>query len=99
METESLPVAKQNNAISTNHIKARINKTQQKSRCRLYGDRDETVTHIISECSKLTQKEYKTRHDWVGKVIQGDPLGDVQKSEVWPYEQMVYAQPRICHGE
>ena len=21
------------------------------------------------ECSKLAQKEYKTRHDWVGKVI------------------------------
>ena len=23
----------------------------------------------ISENSKLRQKEYKTRHDWVGKVI------------------------------
>ena len=23
----------------------------------------------ISECSKLLQKEFKTRHDWVGKVI------------------------------
>ena len=29
---------------------------------------DETINHI-SECSKLAQKEYKTRHDWVGKVI------------------------------
>ena len=28
-----------------------------------------TVNHIISECSKLTQKEFKTRHDRVGKVI------------------------------
>ena len=26
--------------------------------------------NIISECSKLAQKEYKTRHDRVGKVIQ-----------------------------
>ena len=25
--------------------------------------------HIISECNKLAQKEYKTRHDWVSKVI------------------------------
>ena len=33
------------------------------------GDRDETINHIISECSKLALKEYKTRHDWVGKVI------------------------------
>ena len=24
---------------------------------------------IVSECSKLAQKEYKARHDWVGKVI------------------------------
>ena len=24
----------------------------------------------ISECSKLAQKEYQTRHDWVGSVIQ-----------------------------
>ena len=24
---------------------------------------------IISECSKFAQKEYKARHDWVGKVI------------------------------
>ena len=52
-----------------NHIKARIDKTQQNSKCRLCGDRDETINHIISECSKLAQKEYKTRHDWVGKVI------------------------------
>ena len=23
----------------------------------------------MNECSKLAQKEYKTKHDWVGKVI------------------------------
>ena len=28
-----------------------------------------TFNHIISECSKLAQKVYKTRHDWVSKVI------------------------------
>ena len=67
-ETESLLIAAQNNAIRTN-IKARINKTQQNSKCRLCGERDETINHIISECSKLAQKEYKTRHDRVGKVI------------------------------
>ena len=57
-----------NSAIRTNHIKARIDKTQQNRRCRLCGDRDETIKAMISECSKLAQKEYKTRHDWVGKV-------------------------------
>ena len=43
--------------------------TQQNNKCRHCGDRDETINHMISECSKLAQKEYKTRHDWVGKVI------------------------------
>ena len=67
-ETESLLIAAQDNVIRTNHIKARIDKTQQNSKCRLCGDRDETINHIISECSKLAQKEYKARYDWVGKV-------------------------------
>ena len=54
-ETESLLIAAQNNAIRTNRIKVRIDKTQQNSKCRLCGDRDETINHIISKCSKLTQ--------------------------------------------
>ena len=68
-ETESLLIATQDNAKRTNPIKARIDKTQQNSKCRLCGDRDETINHIISECSKLAQREYKFRHDWVGNVI------------------------------
>ena len=68
-ETKSLLMAAHNSAINTNHIKARIDKTQQNSKCRLCSDRDETINHTISECSKLEQKEYKARHDWVGKVI------------------------------
>ena len=56
--------AVQNNAIRTSHIKARID-----SKCRRCSNRDVTINHIISESSKLAQKEYKTRHDCVGKVI------------------------------
>ena len=33
------------------------------------GDRNETINHIISECSKLARKDYNIRHDRVGKVI------------------------------
>ena len=29
---------------------------QQNNKCRLCGNRDETVNHIISECSQLAQK-------------------------------------------
>ena len=38
------------------------------SKCKFDRVRDKIVPHIISECSKVTQKEYKT--DWTGKVIQ-----------------------------
>ena len=71
-ETESLLIAAQNNAIRINHIKAGIDKMQQNSKCRLCSDRDENINQIISECSKLAQKEYKTRHNWVDKVIHLD---------------------------
>ena len=40
-ETESLLIVAQNNAIRTNQIKARIDKTQQNSKCRLCSDRDQ----------------------------------------------------------
>ena len=30
---------------------------------------DETINYMINECCKLVQKEYKTRHDLVEKVI------------------------------
>ena len=49
-ETESLLIAAQDNAIRTNDIKARIDKTQQNSKCWLCGD--ETINRIISECSE-----------------------------------------------
>ena len=42
---------------------------QQNSKCRLRGDSNEAINHAISEWSQLVKKEYKTRYDWVGKVI------------------------------
>ena len=68
-ETESFLVAAQNNAIRTNYLKAEIAKTQQNCKRKLCRDRDETINLIISARLKLAQKECKTRHDWVGKVI------------------------------
>ena len=53
-ETESILIAAQNNDIRTNYIQAKIDKTQQNSKC---SDRDETINYIINECSKLVQKD------------------------------------------
>ena len=51
--TESRLIAAQNNTLRTTHIKARIDKTQQNSKCGLWGDRDETINHTIRNSSRL----------------------------------------------
>ena len=33
------------------------------------SDREEIINYMVSECSQVVQKEYKTRLDEVGKVI------------------------------
>ena len=48
---------------------AKIDEMQQNCRCRLCGDRDEAINHIISECSKLALTEYMARHNWGGKAV------------------------------
>ena len=71
------------------YVKAKIDKTQHNSECRLCGDRDKMINHIISKCSKLAQKEYETTHDAVRKVIQW---------ELWKkfkFNNKNNAQPRI----
>ena len=55
-KTESLLIAAQNDAMGINHIKAKIDNTQQKIKSRLFDDRNILVNHIISEFSKLTKK-------------------------------------------
>ena len=62
-------MAAQEQAIRTNSIKAKIDQSQQESKCRMCGKADETVNHLLSECSKMAQREYKRRHDWLGKRV------------------------------
>ena len=67
-ETESLIVAAQNQSIRTNLLKAKIDKSQGVLyvECRKV---DESIDHIVSGCSKHAQKEYKRRHDNLGKIV------------------------------
>ena len=45
-ETETYLRAPENTPMRTDHIKASIDETQQKSGCRLWGDSDKTINHI-----------------------------------------------------
>ena len=69
LEAEVLLIAAQNNVIMTNYTYAEIDNTQQNSKCWLCVKRDGTIDQVVSECIKLPQKKFKTKYDWVGKVI------------------------------
>ena len=53
-----------------------------------YVMKDETVNHKENEYSELEQKEYKTRHDWVGKVIHW---------ELWKRSTFYHANKNYAH--
>ena len=66
-ETETLIVAAQNQSIKTNLVQAKIDKSQGDSLCGVCRKVDESKDHMVSGCSKVAQKEYKRRHDNLGK--------------------------------
>ena len=68
-ETESLIVAALNQSIRTNLVKARTDKSQGDSLCRVCRKVDENIDHIVGGCSKLAQNEYKRRHDNLVKIV------------------------------
>ena len=39
------------------------------TKCRMCNQMDETVSHLVSACLKLAQKEFKKRQDDVAKVV------------------------------
>ena len=55
-ETEGLSFAAQDQAPRTNAVKENVS-----FKCRMCGNHDETVQHILGNCSKLRLMEYKKR--------------------------------------
>ncbi len=85
-ETEGLIMAAQDQALRTNAIKKYIDKVDISPKCRMCGDRDETISHITTECSALAQKQYKNwRHDKVAQIIHWEFCGrvGVKRAEKW----------------
>ena len=63
-------MAAQDQAIRTNWIRHNIDKEDISPSCRLCGERDETVSHMVSECKELAQNDYKkARHDKVAAIL------------------------------
>ena len=58
-ETETVIIAAQDQAISTNNIRKNVYKEDISSMCRMCGKSEETIAHILNECPNLAQNEYK----------------------------------------
>ena len=57
--TEALICSAQEQALRTNYTRFHIDHTAESSLCRMCGSKGETVAHVVSECGKLAQTEYK----------------------------------------
>ena len=52
-------MAAQEQTKGTNNIKAKIDKTWESSKCRMGEKVEDSVNHVLSECSKLAYKSIK----------------------------------------
>ena len=68
-KTEGLIFAAQEQALRTNWIRKNIDGKEVSEKCRMCGERDESINQLIAECKKLAQKEYKQRHDNIAKIV------------------------------
>ena len=69
----------------TNYVKYNIDKTVKSPLCRLCGEKGDSENHIVCECKKLAQREYKQRHDNVAKVVHWKLCGKyyLEKKDKW----------------
>ena len=102
-ETESTIVAAQDQALCTRNLRNAVYGENVESICRVCGAADETVAHIVSECSKLAQKEYKqVRHDSVAKMLHWKlcEKWGLNKAEKWyihkPEMGLEFGTARCC---
>ena len=58
-------------------------------------ERDETVNHIINESSKLAKEEYKSRHDWVEKVILWELLKRSKFDQIYKWHRHTNTHTRF----
>ena len=86
-QTESLIIAAQDEALGNDCRKAKIKPSRESATCRMCKTRDETVTHMVSECSKLAQTDYKAQHNTVTSAVHWS----IMKANGLPHMKSWYA--------
>ena len=69
IRTEALLYTAQKQAMRTNYVKYHINKTSENLLCSLFGEKGESVQHLVSGREKLTRKNYKRQYENEAKKV------------------------------
>src|SRR6476659_3523764 len=67
--TEAILVAAQDQALNTKAHAKNILKCTRDGQCRLCGQHEETVSHLVAGCPILANAKYKERHNEVAKIV------------------------------
>ena len=87
--TEGYICAAQEGVLYTRKYCASVMNQEVDSKCRMCGEYEETVGHLVSACSTLAQTEYRRRHDTMGKRVYWEVCGNwgLRRSKNW-YEEV-----------
>jgi len=70
LETESTIIAIQNQVIATRVIETKvIHKSEPSLSCRLCGQAEETIVHLLSVCPVLAPTAYLHRHNLIAAAV------------------------------
>ena len=99
-ETEATLMAAHHETMMTNAVKIKIHKQQGSPLSRMCKEKEESVGHVLSECTKLAQTQYKSRHDRVADVMHWSLCHkyEPQCTSKW-YEHYGREQPVIENTE
>ena len=87
--TEALIWSAQEQASRAKYTKFYIDKSSESPICRMCGQKAETISYLVSECSKLAPREYKRRHDNVTRYIHWQLCikGGFERADRWYNQQ------------
>ena len=84
MKEQELFMAEQDQLLQTRWVKHSIDRTNGSPKCRMCGKMDENVSHVVSECNKLAQNEYKKlRHDKIAALLHWQWCQDLWIWDAW----------------
>ena len=86
VETEAMLCAAQKQAIRTNYVKHKIDKTVQSPLCRMCDKKCKTMSHIVSECGKLAQRS--TREGTITAIPEDLRVSEKEKEKIERYQEL-----------